>query len=229
MIIERLFPLLISGDRAGARTLVEQVLDDGATAEDFVQDVCWPVLEQVNALHRSDTLTNLAHHYATRLLRSLVDQLQASYEQAQRRGRTVLMFCGPGEADDLAGQIVADLAEADGYEVFFGGGGIANDEILREVGERTPDVLLVFSAAPSDAPNIRQLIDYVRGIDACPGMQIAVGGGVFNRADGLAEEIGADLWASDPSEMLERLEAWKDRRATPEQRTVGQTRGTKAA
>ena len=32
-------------------------------------------------------------------------------------------------------------------------------------------------------------------------MQIVVGGGIFNRAAGLAEEIGADLWATGPDDL----------------------------
>jgi hypothetical protein len=36
-------------------------------------------------------------------------------------------------------------------------------------------------------------------------MQIVVGGGVFNRAEGLAEEIGADLWASDPLDLIDLM------------------------
>jgi methanogenic corrinoid protein MtbC1 len=158
------------------------------------------------------------------MLRCLVDQAQPHYERSSSRDRRILLFSGPSETDELAGQIVTDLAEAGGYEVLFGGGGVANDEILGEVGEQRPDILLMFSSAPSDAPNIRQLIDSIRGVGACPEMQIVVGGGVFNRAEGLAAEIGADLWASSPRELLEVLETRRDRRATDEQRTVGRTR-----
>ena len=89
-----------------------------------------------------------------------------------------------------------------------------------------PDVLLMFASAPGDAPNIRLLIDSIRGVGACPDMQIVVGGGVFNRAEGLAEEIGADLWARTPAELLERLATEPARRATEEQRTVGRNRRT---
>ena len=82
----------------------------------------------------------------------------------------------------------------------------------------------MFASAPGDAPQIRRLIDTIRSIDACPDLQIVVGGGVFNRAEGLAEEIGADLWATNPGELLDRLANEPDRRATPEQRTVGRHR-----
>ncbi|MHC4427433.1 MAG: cobalamin B12-binding domain-containing protein [Planctomycetota bacterium] len=224
IIVERLFENLVRGDRAGARRIIEEVLGEGAAPEELAHMIFWPVLDMISTLFRADQLTTVAHHFATRLLRALVDQAQSRYSQKTRRNRSILMFSGPSEADELAGQMVADLAEADGYDVTFGGGGVASDEILSEVGSRHPDILLMFASAPGDAPHIRQIIDTIRTIGACPDVQIVVGGGVFNRAEGLAEEIGADLWARSPSELLEVLSREPKRRATPEQRTVGRHR-----
>ncbi len=226
---ERLFQALVTGDRRGAREIVNEVRGEGLTAEELTHRLYWPALEMINQLFRADQLATISHHYATRLLRTLVDQAQGEYAQRERRGRKIVMFCGRGEVEDLAGQLAADLVEADGYEVYFSGGGVANDEILSEVGRHRPDVLLMFGSSPADAPHIRQLIDRIRTVDACPTLQIVVGGGVFNRAQGLAEEIGADLWVRDPAELLEKLDTDKERRATPEQRTVGRNRRVRAA
>ena len=222
---ERLFPVLVTGDRMNARAIVNEYREMGVRPEDITHECYWPLLEMINTLYREDKLASLAHHYATRLLRSMVDQAQAAYTQQESRGRSIMLFCGETEVDDLAAQMVADLAEANGYTVNFGGGGVSWDEIMEEVNTRTPDVLLLFSSAASDAPNIRVLIDTIRDIGACENMQIAVGGGVFNRAEGLAEEIGADVWASTPRELVENLETKAQQRATPEQRTVGRHRG----
>jgi methanogenic corrinoid protein MtbC1 len=224
MMTERLFPLLITGDRSATRSAVESMLQDGVTPEQLTHEAYWPLLEMINTLYRNDQLTNLAHHYATRLLRNLVDQAQAGYTMQPRRNKRIMLFCGETEVDDLAAQIVADLAEADGYDLSFGGGGISWDEILQETSESKPDTLLLFSSSAQDAPNIRVLIDTVREIGACPNMQIVVGGGIFNRAEGLAQEIGADLWATTPSELIHRINTEPERRATAEQRTVGQSR-----
>ncbi len=223
-MVERLFPMLITGDRNGARSTVRDWMREGLAPETLTQEVYWPLLDMVNDLFRRDQLTTLAHHYATRLLRSLVDQAQACYEQQDRNGRTMMLFCGDTEADDLAAQMVADLAEAGGYQVSFGGGGIAYDELLEAVQEQRPNVLLMFSSAAADAPNIRRLIDTIRTVGACPNTQIAVGGGVFNRAEGLAEEIGADIWSDTPAGMIHSMNTQPQRRATAEQRTVGQAR-----
>jgi len=135
----------------------------------------------------------------------LVDQAQARYTMAAPRGKRIALFCGPNETEELAGQMVADLLEADGYEVTFAGGGVANDEIREEIAQREPDVLLLFASSSKDAPFIRELIDAVRENGGHPDMQIVVGGGIFNRAPGLDEEIGADLSASSPRDLLEKL------------------------
>jgi methanogenic corrinoid protein MtbC1 len=205
---------------------VSDALRSPVAPEDFSHETLWPAMEMISTLFRSDQLSTLAHHFGTRLLRSLVDQMQPLYEQSQRRGKSILLFCGPSEEEELAAQLVADLAEADGYSVLLGGSGVSNDEVLAEVGRRRPDVLLLFASAASDAPNIRQLIDTIREINACASMQVVVGGGVFNRAEGLAEEIGADLWAKSPRELLTVLHSRPERRATADQRTVGRNRRT---
>lgn len=223
-LIERLFATLVTGDRNESRSIIAEVADEGIEPETIAHDLFWPVLENVQSLFRADQLSTLAHHYAMRLLRQLADQSQANYTMRERNGRRVAMFSGASEADELAAQMTADLLEAAGFEVFFGGGGIANDEVLGEIGQLRPDILLMFSSGPNDAPNIRQLIDHIRSVGACPDLQIAVGGGIFNRAEGLAQEIGADIWARDPRELIEQLDTNAERRATNDQRTVGRNR-----
>jgi methanogenic corrinoid protein MtbC1 len=104
---------------------------------------------------------------------------------------------------------------------------VANDEIVAEVGEIDADILVVFGVVPSTVPFTRLLIDRLHEIGVCPKLQIAVGGGVFNRAEGLAEEIGADLWAATPHEMVTVLAQNPDRRMADDQRTVGRKRRTK--
>jgi hypothetical protein len=71
----------------------------------------------------------------------------------------------------------------------------------------------------SDAPAIRQLIDTIREINAWPNMRIMLSGGVFNRAEGLWEEIGADLYAENAAQAVEM--ANMDQEITPiPQRTI---------
>ncbi|MEX2215904.1 MAG: cobalamin-dependent protein [Phycisphaeraceae bacterium] len=229
VLIERFFTTLISGDRPGSRAIVDEVISADCPADKVLTRLFWPTLEHIQTLFRADQLSNLAHHYSTRLLRNLADQMQLRLEQRPSRNRKVLLTCGPDESEELTGQIAADMLEADGYSVFFCGGGVANDEIVAAIGENQIDVLLIFGAAASTVPYTRLLIDHLHDIDVCPKVQIAVGGGVFNRAEGLAEEIGADIWARDPEELIQVMDRQRERRMASDQRTVGRKRKVKVA
>jgi len=227
MVQEAFFDALVRGDRPEARRLVEAQRDRGH--EILITDLFWPAYETLERLYRSDQLSALGYRLATRLLRSLVDQAAGDLPKRPHRGRRIFAVSGPAEGDELGAQMAVDLLEASGFSVSFVGGGIPGDEIMAHVHETRPDVLLMFASAPNDLPEIRRVIDSLREINACPETQIVVGGGVFNRADGLAEEIGADLWASDPLDLVHEIADNPGHRASAEQRTVGRNRRANAA
>jgi hypothetical protein len=54
-------------------------------------------------------------------------------------------------------------------------------------------------------------------------------GGIYKRAEGLAEEIGADLYAPDAAEAVEVANAHPTKKATVDQQTVGRTRRIRKA
>jgi methanogenic corrinoid protein MtbC1 len=108
----------------------------------------------------------------------------------------------------------ADLFEADGWDVYFLGGGVPDDEVLSLVGQLRPDILLIFGTQPQGVPGVRRLIDRIRDIDAHPTMNVMISGGVFNRADGLWEEISADLFAPTATEALRIANAAKPKEPT---------------
>ncbi len=205
ILIERFFDTLINGDRPAARRVVHEQVEAGVPASRIVSDLLWPTYELVERLHRSDHLSKLSYHFATRLLRVLVDQVGGRLQSAPSNGQTVFVSCGPAEGDELGAQMAVDLLETAGYAVTFAGGGLPTDEIRAQVHDRQPHILLMFASGPADLPGIREIIDTMNEIGACRKVKIAVGGGVFNRADGLAEEIGAHIWANTPMEMVEFL------------------------
>jgi len=205
LMVERLFESLITGDRQGTRQLVSEFTGQGTTPRQLINDLFWPTYNLIERLHREDQLTRMSYQMATRLLRATVDRITAQLPLAPRSGKSVFACCGPTEGDELGAQMATDLLEAAGFTVTFAGGQLPSDEILAQVHEARPDTLLIFAAGPSDLPGVRGLIDTIREIAAVPHMKIAVGGGVFNRAAGLADEIGVHIYASTPMEMVDVL------------------------
>ena len=226
-LLERFQTPVFAGDRSAARGIVAEAFEDGSSAEEILMNLIWPTMEKISTLYRADRINTGIHHMASRLLRMLADQLALRLQRSDRNGRTMLVVCSPGEPEELGGQITTDIAEAHGWGVHFAGGGVPNDEIVGWIGQLQPEVLMVYGTIPSACPMVRQLIDLLHDVGICPKLQIICSGGVFNRAEGLSEEIGSDLFAPNPLESLQMLAEYPSKRATPEQQTVGRKRRTR--
>jgi methanogenic corrinoid protein MtbC1 len=210
---------LLRGERKTCRELVMGALQQGTNPRALYQDLLWPAMERVQQLYREDRINIAAEHMAARINRTVADHLQTRLDRQESKDRRLVICCADSEPEELSAQMFADLFEADGWDVFLLGGGVPHDEIGNLVGQVQPHLLLVFGSKPSDAPLVRQLIDHVREINACPHMNIMVSGGVFNRASGLWREVKADLFAETACEALETAAQAEPR--TPEPRITG--------
>ncbi len=221
--------LLLEGNRTAVRELIENTLASGTAAGTLLSELVWPTMELIQALYKEDRITQMQLNLATRLNRQITDQLAGKLPLQPKNDRKVLIFCGDAEPEELGGQITADLFEAAGYTVRFGGGGVANDEILTMIGEFRPELLVMFATLPSAVPEVRKLIDYLRDVNSNPTMQVMCAGGIYKRAEGLSEEIGADLYAADGMQAVQIAESQRNRRASLDQQTVGRMRRIKKA
>jgi len=200
---ERYLDALLKGDRAGSRAVVEETLQTGTPANMVYMEVIWPIMVEIEKLQREDRITTYQEHLATRINRSIIDQLQNKLPRKAAKEKKICICCAQEELQELGAQIIADLFESDGWNVKFLGGGLTNDDILEFTHEFAPDILLIYGTAPSQAPSVRRLIDRIKEVNAFPNMRIMVSGGLFNRAEGLWEEIGADLFAPNAEQAIQ--------------------------
>ena len=220
---------LLAGNRDAARKVIDAALAAGNDPAVLLSGLIWPTMELLQSLYREDRVTVSSLNMATRLNRSITDQLSVHLPRAASNGKSVLLFCGNDEPEELGGQITADLFESAGYTVRFAGGGVPEDEVLKLIGDLRPDLLVLFGTLPAGVPAVRKLIDYLRDVNSCPEMQIMCCGGIYKRAEGLAEEIGADLYAPDAAEAVRVAGTHPTRKATVDQQTVGRTRRIRKA
>ncbi|MBL7134900.1 MAG: cobalamin-dependent protein [Phycisphaerae bacterium] len=193
---------LFIGRRAEAREIIFNALDRGVTAPTLLTKVIWVAMEQVEELYRRHEISRVTEHMATRINRTIADQLQAHLPPQPKTGKRMVITSGDGELAELGAQIIADLFGAQGWSVWFVGSGVASDEILELISDIRGDILCIYGAQPRQLPDIRRLIETIREIGAHDDMQILVSGGVFNRADGLADEVKADLFAAAVKQAL---------------------------
>jgi len=217
-ILERYLSTLLKGDRKASQTVIEETLHTGTPANLVYVDIIWPIMAEIEKLVRADRITTTQEHLATRINRTIVDQLQNKLPHRPRKNKKIVVSSSHDQLHELGAQIMADLFESDGWEVKFLGGGLTNDDILAFINECAPDILLIYGTSPKQAPDIRRLIDTIKDINAWPNMKIMLSGGLFNRADGLWQEIGADLFAATALEAIQA--ASKDTQIEPELTTM---------
>ncbi|MBI9018652.1 MAG: cobalamin-dependent protein [Phycisphaerae bacterium] len=216
---------LLKGNRLGCRRVLGEALQTGTPANVIYTELFWETMTEIEQLYRHHRIDVVTEHMATRINRTLVDQLQSKLPRREARGLKMIIACAPDEPEELGAQMCADLFESDGWEVKFIGGGVPNDEIIALIGNFQPDLMVIYGTKPSGAPDVRRLMDTVRAIQACPKMRIMLSGGVFNRAEGLWEEIGADMFASTAKEALNV--ALSDAKAEPIKKRTRKTPSTR--
>lgn len=194
-ILERYLDALLNGDRTACRRVIEGALQTGVPANTVYTDVIWPIMIEIDKLYRDEKISSAQEAFATRINRTIVDQLQNKLPKRGQKSKKIVICSTASEYGELGAQMIADLFESDGWEVRFIGGSVNHDDTLSFVNGYCPDILLLYGVTPSEAPGVRSFIDTIKTINACPDMKVMLSGGVFNRAEGLWEEIGADLFA----------------------------------
>jgi methanogenic corrinoid protein MtbC1 len=194
-LLVRYMQPLLAGRRSECAAVIDEAARHGVSAKELICDIIWPAMLQVERLYRDDRINIASEHIAGRINRAVVNRLQAHLPQEPRLGRRVLVTSAEAAAEELGAEIVSDLLQADGWEVYFLGGGVPHDEILSLTGQLRPQVLLIFGTKPEDVPQVRKLVELIREIGVCPTMNIVVTGGIYGRADGLWQEVGADRFA----------------------------------
>jgi len=201
--LEHYLDALLNGDRNKCRNIIERILQSGTPTNIVYSDVIWPIMVEVEKLSKKDKISPSQEHLATRINRTIVDQLQNKLPRRPDKNKRVIVCCAEDEIQELGAQIAADLFESDGWDVKFMGGGLTNEDLLEYVNQYSPDLLFIYGTKPMQAPSIRKLIDKIKNVNAWPEMKIMVSGGIFNRADGLWQEIGADLYAPNAFEAVQ--------------------------
>ena len=226
-LLSRYLQSLTAGRRSECFEIIREAIASGITPETVVTEVIWGAMAHVDKLFKADRINAAIESIACRINRTVADQIQPYLPRKEANGKRIVVCCAESQVEEIGAQMVSDLFQSDGWDVTFVGGEIPDDEMLALISALRPEVLLVFGTQPQGVPRVRQLIDLVREIDACPTMNVVVSGGVFNRADGLWQEVGADIFASSAKNVLKLVNELRPRELNAPRNSVVKKRRRK--
>lgn len=192
---------VLDGQRQAAVTIATEALDRGIPLTDLYCDLLQPTQYEVGRLWERNEITVAREHMATAITQFVVAQLYARVAPpTAHRGRMIVTGV-EGELHQLGANMLADVLEADGWDVRFLGTQLPHRDVLSALDEHRPAVLAVSATMLFNLPKVTDLVAEARrqfGRD----LRIVVGGGAFRCAPDVWSDIGADGFGRDLREGI---------------------------
>jgi len=199
---------ILRGERAVAVTILLEALHDGVDPVDIYVDVLQQALYRVGRLWESNEISVAEEHMATAITQFAIASIYPRLKRSSEARGSMLLTGTQGELHQVGAMMLADVLEADGWDIRFLGANMPPRDIIHTVGERKPAVLGVSTTMVFNLPGVTDLIDSCRALPGCENLRIIVGGGAYRRNPALYQEVGADGYAPDLRSAREQLREW---------------------
>lgn len=188
---------LLQGQRKPACTIVMEAVREGHPVIEVYSEVLGKSLREVGRLWESNRITVAAEHTATAIVQLVLAQLYPLLPKPEVLRGNAIITGVEGELHQVGANMVADVLEADGWNVRFLGTNMPHAGVLKVVEEHQANAVGISAATLLSLPKVRGLVSDMREKlkGRCP--RIVVGGGAFRSAPVLAAEIGADACGAD--------------------------------
>jgi MerR family transcriptional regulator, light-induced transcriptional regulator len=186
----------LAGDRTAALNIALEALKAGASVLDVYQDMLQPAQYEVGRLWESNSITVAREHEATAVTQYVISRLHEHFPaRAESRGNAVVTGVRH-ERHQLGAAMVADVLEADGWNVRFLGTQVPHGDIVAVVDEHDAQVIGISVALLSHLEAVADLIDALRA-GPRPDVRIIVGGAAFRFDHEAWRDLGADGFGRD--------------------------------
>ena len=181
----------LAGDRRAALNITLEALRAGSTVTDIYQDILQPAQYEIGRLWERNVITVAREHAATAVTQYVIARLYEHFPPAEENRGNALITGVRGELHQVGANMVADVLEADGWNVRFLGTQLPHRDILDAVAEHEPRLVGISAAIVANMEAVADLISALRErFDS--DMRIIVGGAAFRFEASVWRELGAD-------------------------------------
>jgi two-component system cell cycle sensor histidine kinase/response regulator CckA len=186
--------LALLGQRSEATKVVLGALREGASVLDVYTSVFQPALFELGQRWERNEINVAQEHMATAITMHLMNRLADLLERSSvRRGRAVITGVD-GDGHGIGARMVADLLEADGWDVRFLGAGVPAPDVVSQLRTEKPDVLGISATLSSSLPSVGALVKAVSAEFGERRPRVILGGQAFRLAPDFAHELGVELF-----------------------------------
>ena len=201
---------LRAGDARGALTVVDELIEAGASFDEICEQVLRPALYEIGDLWERAEIGVAEEHLAAAISETVLASIGAISASTVEGEPRVLVCASEGEGHAIGARMVGETLAAADWSVFYLGPSTPADAVAEAVVARDAGVLALSTTMPSHLPGVARTIDMVR--DAAPDVRVVVGGQAYAGDDVRARAVGADAFLPGLNGLTDALEALLRRR-----------------
>jgi len=197
---------LLAGERQQASERVMKAVEEGVSVKEIYLHVFQSCQREIGGLWQRNEVTVAEEHYVTAATQLIMSQLYPRIFGAEKTGRSLVATCVGGELHEIGVRMVADFFEMEGWDTYYLGANTPTESILETLESRQPDLLGISATITFNLDEVIDLVKEVRSAETGDGLPILVGGRPFLKTEGLWERVGADGYAPDAQEAVQKAE-----------------------
>lgn len=199
---------LLAADFPLCMKIASSVLERENGQEALYLGLIQPVMYEIGSLWEQDKISAAEEHMATSMVGRVLAGFYARLPVSQANRGKAVVTSAPNEFHELGARILADMLEADGWDIFFLGANTPADELIKLVRKANPRFLAISVTMPFNMDKVAAMIFSIRNDPALSHIRILAGGAAFNTDRTLWQRIGADAWAEDPPSAIRQVQSW---------------------
>jgi methanogenic corrinoid protein MtbC1 len=203
---------ILAGKRKTALEIIMDAYRGGYPIPGIYMDVFQEALYEIGRLWETNQITVADEHMGTAITQYVMSNLYQHLEIADEQRGKVVMTGVQGELHQVGANMVADVLEADGWDVRFLGANVPAEGVLQSIRQHGPDLFGISSTMFFNIPKVIQLVEAVRK-EFGDSVSIMLGGGAFRTLQKLPGELEGCIVALDLREALDQTRRGMFRKA----------------
>jgi len=206
---QRLQERMLRGDIAGSWQVVEAAMTSGFDPGEIYVGLLAPSLHAIGTAWRSGVVAVDQEHLASSVAATLIGRLGPRFVHRGRKKGVVIVAMPPGERHGLGVAMLSDILADAGYAVLNLGPDTPTASLVAAMREAGRLAAVIVSVVDADRrPAARRLLAAARR--ERPPVPLLVGGNAVPD-EGVALDLGADVWVADPRRLGDAIEALRAR------------------
>lgn len=197
---QNLRDIVLKGNRKAAADMASKVIEEGAKAQDILNDILLPAINAVGELFDKGKYFLPQLIASAEAMKNAIEYLEPMLLSAEggQQMPAVVIATVKGDIHDIGKNLVALMLKNHGFQVLDLGKDVSKEEIIKAAKEHNAKIIALSALMTTTMQEMRHVVTYAKeqGIDS----KIIIGGAVITQD--YADEIGADGYSKDAAEAV---------------------------